>query len=82
MYTMVMIYQITNVQQGRMTKIDSKDDKKDFELLKSSLAILQFTEFECETIFKLVACVLHIGNIHFIQVCNVRHAIYASCNQH
>ena len=51
-----------------MSKIESKDDRKDFELLKSSLTILQFTDFECETIFKLVACVLHIGNINFMQV--------------
>jgi myosin-15 len=42
-----------------------KDDKDDFRTLISAIDILGFRKYEKETIFKMLACVLHIGNVYF-----------------
>ena len=42
-----------------------KDDSEDFHTLKAALDLLGFNRYEKETIFKMLAAVLHIGNIYF-----------------
>jgi myosin-15 len=52
-------------QKGGNCVIDYKDDKEDFEALISAIDILGFSKLEQDTIFKMLASVLHIGNIYF-----------------
>jgi myosin heavy subunit len=43
----------------------SKSDAHDFQSLLTAMKILNFTRTEQETIFKILAAILHLGNIHF-----------------
>ena len=57
--------------QGGNCEIDSKNDVKDFADLHSAMDVLAFSAAEKETIYKILASVLHIGNVYFskVQVC-------------
>jgi myosin-15 len=52
-------------KKGGNILIDSKNDANDFRTLISAIDILGFSSFEKETIFKVLAAILHIGNIKF-----------------
>ena len=52
--------------QGGSCKISSKNDCNDFKDLQAALEVLSFTEQEQNTIYKILASVLHLGNIYFI----------------
>ena len=43
----------------------AKNDAADFQALKSAMQVLNFTTAERETVFKILAAVLHLGNIRF-----------------
>ena len=45
--------------------ISSKSDSHDFQSLLTAMKILNFTRNEQETIFKILAAILHLGNIYF-----------------
>ena len=45
--------------------MDGKNDRDDFEALTSAMQVLGFTNEERETIFKILASILHLGNIYF-----------------
>jgi myosin-15 len=45
--------------------ITSKSDSHDFQSLLNAMKILNFTKNEQETIFKILAAILHLGNIYF-----------------
>jgi myosin XV len=47
---------------------NSKNDREDFESLKAAIDILNFSKCEQEAIFKILASVLHIGNIYFNRI--------------
>jgi myosin-15 len=51
--------------KGGNCKIEYKDDGEDFQALISAIDILGFGKLEQDTIFKMLASVLHIGNIYF-----------------
>lgn len=51
--------------QSGVTNIDGVNDEKELEDVKNSLNILKFTEEEQSTAFKIVAGVLHFGNVKF-----------------
>lgn len=53
------------VFKGGSFKIEYKDDREDFHALISAIDILGFSKPEQDTIFKMLASVLHIGNIFF-----------------
>ena len=53
------------LNQGGSYSIDGKNDGDDFENLQSSMQVLGFAADEQETIFKLLASILHIGNVYF-----------------
>ncbi|OQV25063.1 Unconventional myosin-XV [Hypsibius exemplaris] len=53
------------LNQGGDSKLPAKNDAEDFQALKSAMQVLNFTPAECETVFKILAAVLHIGNIRF-----------------
>ncbi len=54
--------------QSAVTTIECKDDRDDFVSLKAAIEILGFGKHEQETIFKILAAVLHIGNIYFNRI--------------
>ncbi|QQP53119.1 Myosin 15 [Caligus rogercresseyi] len=53
------------LNQGRNYDIDGKNDKADFGNLISSLQVLGFSLEERDNIFKVVAAILHLGNVYF-----------------
>ena len=60
--TMVM----TNVSQGKIT-VDSIDDKEDMGFVDEAFDILGFTKQEKLDVYKLVAVVMHLGEVKFKQ---------------
>lgn len=48
-----------------MTNVDGISDEKDFEEVQNSMNILKFSPEERHQVFKLVAGVLHFGNVKF-----------------
>merc|ERR1712218_548496 len=53
------------LNQGGQIKIDGKNDQDDFETMQSALQVLSFSTEECETIYKILASILHLGNVYF-----------------
>lgn len=51
--------------QGGNCEIDGKSDVQDFKALLSAMQVLGFTSEEQDTIFKILASVLHLGNVYF-----------------
>lgn len=51
--------------QGGNCEIDGKTDTQDFKALLSAMQVLGFTSEEQDTIFKILASVLHLGNVYF-----------------
>ena len=53
------------LNQGLSCEIDGKDDAEGFRFLLSAMQVLGFTNEEQDTIFRMLASVLHLGNIYF-----------------
>ena len=53
------------LNQGGSTEIDGKNDEQDFRFLLAAMQVLGFTNEEQDTIFRILASVLHLGNIYF-----------------
>ncbi|GLH06473.1 Unconventional myosin IC [Gryllus bimaculatus] len=53
------------LNQGGNCEIDGKFDNEDFQSLLSAMQVLGFTSDEQDTIFKILASVLHLGNVYF-----------------
>ncbi|QQP35413.1 Uncharacterized protein FKW44_023631, partial [Caligus rogercresseyi] len=53
------------LNQGQSSAIDGKNDKVDFENLISSFQVLGFSLDERDAIFKVLASILHLGNVYF-----------------
>ncbi|KAF3419816.1 hypothetical protein E2986_08715 [Frieseomelitta varia] len=53
------------LNQGGNCEIDGKSDTQDFKALLSAMQVLGFTSEEQDTIFKILASVLHLGNVYF-----------------
>ncbi|XP_013792758.1 unconventional myosin-XV-like, partial [Limulus polyphemus] len=53
------------LNQGGSYLIEAKDDSEDFRSLLSAMQVLGFTSEEQDTIFRILAAVLHIGNVYF-----------------
>jgi myosin-1 len=53
------------VNQGDAHRVNSLNDKKDFDNVRSAMKILGLQTQEIETIWKLVASILHLGNLQF-----------------
>ncbi len=53
------------LNQGGSCEIDGKDDAEGFRFLLSAMQVLGFTSEEQDTIFRMLASVLHLGNIYF-----------------
>ncbi|XP_065165017.1 unconventional myosin ID isoform X2 [Atheta coriaria] len=53
------------VKQGQAARVDSVNDKSDFNTVVNSLSTLQFAPDEKETLWNVIAAILHLGNVEF-----------------
>ncbi|BES99216.1 MyTH4 domain [Nesidiocoris tenuis] len=53
------------LNQGESCEIDGKYDNEDFQSLMSAMQVLGFSSDEQDTIFRILASVLHLGNVYF-----------------
>ncbi|XP_071399121.1 unconventional myosin-VIIb-like [Centroberyx affinis] len=51
--------------KGNCIVCEGRDDAKDYDRIRTALKILTFSENECLEIFKLLAAILHLGNVCF-----------------
>nr|XP_026653853.1 unconventional myosin-VIIb [Zonotrichia albicollis] len=51
--------------QGNCTSCDSRNDAKDYAHIRSAMKILMFSDSEHWDISKLLAAILHLGNVEF-----------------
>ncbi|XP_034744582.1 unconventional myosin-VIIb-like isoform X2 [Etheostoma cragini] len=55
----------TFLSKGGHTVNEGRDDAKDFKRICSGMKILTFSESQCQEILKLLAAILHLGNVCF-----------------
>uniref|UniRef100_A0A5S6R0E2 Myosin motor domain-containing protein n=1 Tax=Trichuris muris TaxID=70415 RepID=A0A5S6R0E2_TRIMR len=53
------------LNQGREAVVDGRDDASDFDELCAAMKVLYFSDVEINSIFFLLAAVLHLGNIRY-----------------
>lgn len=53
------------ILQGRCTACDGRNDLNDYSSILSAMKVLMFTETENWEISKLLAAILHMGNLRF-----------------
>ncbi|KAG7261957.1 hypothetical protein CRUP_032098 [Coryphaenoides rupestris] len=51
--------------QGGCVACDGRDDAKDFARILSAFKVLTFRESQCWEVYKLLAAILHLGNVTF-----------------
>ncbi|KAK6620264.1 hypothetical protein RUM44_006665 [Polyplax serrata] len=52
-------------KQGGANKVEAISDRRDFKIVLTALKALEFSQNEVDTIWKIVAAILHLGNITF-----------------
>uniref|UniRef100_A0A8C1R394 Myosin VIIBb n=1 Tax=Cyprinus carpio TaxID=7962 RepID=A0A8C1R394_CYPCA len=57
--------QFKYLSEGNCLTCDGRDDTEEFGRIRSALKILTFSDRDCWEIFKLLAAILHMGNIDF-----------------
>ncbi|PRD33328.1 UNVERIFIED_CONTAM: Unconventional myosin-Ic [Trichonephila clavipes] len=55
------------LSQGSCSKIRSIDDADQFSVVDKAMNVTDFTEDEQEAVFSIVASVLHLGNVGFVE---------------
>ncbi|KAM4771803.1 unconventional myosin-VIIb [Rhinophrynus dorsalis] len=70
---------------GNCTNCEGRDDAKAFSQVRSSMKILLFSDSEQEEIYKLLAAILHLGNLDFqgamygnLDCCDVQESVHLS----
>ncbi|XP_022246802.1 unconventional myosin-Id-like [Limulus polyphemus] len=53
------------IKQGGSHKVDTINDKSDYKSVNSAMRTLGFLQEHCDTLWKVVAAILHMGNIEF-----------------
>ncbi|KAL5004977.1 hypothetical protein ScPMuIL_018433 [Solemya velum] len=53
------------LMQGGSTECEGRDDTKDFADIRSAMKVLMFTESEVFEILKILAALLHLGNVKY-----------------
>ncbi|XP_077580422.1 unconventional myosin-VIIb-like isoform X2 [Stigmatopora nigra] len=51
--------------KGECMTCVGRDDAEDFKRIRSAMKILTFSDQQCYEIFKLLAAILHLGNVYF-----------------
>ncbi|KAG7321570.1 hypothetical protein KOW79_014428 [Hemibagrus wyckioides] len=57
--------QFNYLTEGNCITCEGRDDGEDFGLIRTALKVLTFSDRECWDIFKLLAAILHLGNVAF-----------------
>ncbi|KAM9517095.1 unconventional myosin-Ih-like isoform 2-T2 [Salvelinus alpinus] len=52
--------------QGECAKVSSVNDKSDWKTVRKALSIIEFSESNIESLFAIIASVLHLGNVTFV----------------
>ncbi|XP_027720908.1 unconventional myosin-Ih [Vombatus ursinus] len=55
------------LKQGRCARVTSINDKDDWKTVVKAFSIIDFNETDLENLFGIVASVLHLGNVHFVE---------------
>ncbi|KAE8604428.1 hypothetical protein XENTR_v10014711 [Xenopus tropicalis] len=70
---------------GNCTNCDGRDDHKAFSQIRTAMKILLLSEIEQQEIFKMLAAILHLGNLKFkaamcgnLECCDVPESIHLS----
>ncbi|XP_071348422.1 unconventional myosin-VIIa-like isoform X2 [Trachinotus anak] len=53
------------LSKGDRIVCEGRDDTKDYSRIRSAMKVLTFSENQCQEIFKLLAAILHLGNVCF-----------------
>ncbi|CAF1230175.1 unnamed protein product [Adineta steineri] len=56
------------INQGNCCKVDRIDDKRDYEQVMKAFHIVGFTQDEISTVWKIIAAIIHLGNLTFIDI--------------
>lgn len=56
------------INQGKCCKVSKIDDKNDYQQVKQAFKVVGFNVEEISTIWKIVAAILHLGNLKFVDV--------------
>lgn len=74
--------------QGNCTTCDGRDDSKEYANIRSAMKVLMFTDTENWEISKLLAAILHMGNLQYEgkgtkhrDVVQCTAALYSACRQ-
>lgn len=59
------IQQYHYINQGDSARVESLNDSKDFDLVRSAMRVLGYSPQDIETVWKLLAAILHLGNCQF-----------------
>ncbi|XP_058473357.1 unconventional myosin-Ih isoform X2 [Solea solea] len=51
--------------QGECAKVSAINDKSDWRTVRKALSVIEFSESDIESLFGIIASVLHLGNIKF-----------------
>lgn len=56
------------INQGNVDRVDGINDATDYRTVVSSLNALQFSNADQDTLWRVVAAILHLGNIKFEKI--------------
>ncbi|XP_038826851.1 unconventional myosin-Ih-like isoform X1 [Salvelinus namaycush] len=57
---------LVQVGEGECAKVSSVNDKSDWKTVRKALSIIEFSESNIESLFAIIASVLHLGNVTFV----------------
>ncbi|XP_055007885.1 unconventional myosin-VIIa-like isoform X2 [Boleophthalmus pectinirostris] len=55
----------TFLTKGGCILCDSREDDKDYQRISAAMKVLTFSENQCQDVVKLLAAILHLGNVRF-----------------
>ncbi|KAL4608334.1 unconventional myosin-VIIb-like [Arapaima gigas] len=71
------------LNMGNCTTCEGRDDKADYNRIRSAMKILAFREKETWEVFKLLAALLHLGNVNFkgtvsdnLETCDIQTSLH------